>query len=120
MLDAIKLNMKTYDWKSQSYNWESISKIIARLERGHYQTKDVEIDLSVIDLSKYNFNNCNLFEFMTHYKLVEDSNLNYPVIVNSRGNIIDGRHRLCKAIMKGKKKLKWIMVLDYNFDFEEE
>lgn len=119
MLDNIEYNLKTWDWKSQTIwkvNEEDeallVPVLIGRLERWYYQTKEVEIDLSVIDLSNYSFTTNDLFDFMTHYKLVENADLKYPVILNRRWIIIDWRHRLCKAILQGKKKLKWIMILD--------
>lgn len=119
MLDNIEYNLKNWDWKSQTIwkvNEEDeallVPVLIGRLERWYYQTKEVEIDLSVIDLSNYSFTTNDLFDFMTHYKLVEDADLKYPVILNRRWIIIDWRHRLCKAILQGKKKLKWIMILD--------
>ena len=119
MLDNIEYNLKTWDWKSQTIwkvNEEDeallVPVLIGRLERWYYQTKEVEIDLSVINLSRYGFSTDDLFDFMTHYKLVENADLKYPVILNRRWIIIDWRHRLCKAILQGKKKLKWIMILD--------
>lgn len=119
MIENIEYNLKTWDWKSQTI-WKvneedealPVPVLIGRLERWYYQTKEVEVDLSVIDLSKYAFTTNDLFDFITHYKLVENADLKYPVILNRRWIIIDWRHRLCKAILQGKKKLKWIMILD--------
>lgn len=116
MKEAIKYNVKSFDWKWQTYWDENISTIISRIERWFYNTKEVEIDLSVIDLSKYNFYCPDLFEFITHFELVKKAKLKYPVIVNQTWNIIDWRHRLCKAIIQWKKKLKWIMILDSNLN----
>ena len=119
MLESIKEYLKTWDWKCQwigsDENWKNlveVSTLIAQIERGCYKTKEVEIDLSVYNLWSYSFWTDDLFDFITHYKLVENANLKYPVILNRRWSIIDGRHRLCKAIIKWKKKLKWIMILD--------
>jgi len=116
MQDNIKYEVKNWDWKNQSV-WENenkvpISSIINKIEIWFYQTKEVEIDLSVIDLSKYSFVTADLFDFIVHYKLTQNANLDYPVIVNQKGTIIDGRHRLCKALIEGKKKLKGIMIID--------
>ena len=49
---------------------------------------------------------------MTHVKLVQDADLSYPIIVNRRGSIIDGRHRLCKAILEWHKTIKAVMIMD--------
>ena len=119
MLENIEYNLKTWDWKSQAIwkeeDWTeeiSVPALIWRIERWFYVTKEVEIDLSIINLNTYSFTTENLFDFMTHYKLVENANLKYPVILNRKWTIVDWRHRLCKAILQGKKKLKWIMILD--------
>jgi len=118
MIENIKLNTKIWNWKWQTmWEWDdkvSVWLLLSRLERWFYTTKKVEIDLSVIDLASYWFDCDDLFEFMTHYKIVENADLKYPVIINKKWVIIDGRHRLCKAILKWNKKLKWIMILDDN------
>lgn len=116
MLENIEIELKTWNWKWQTV-WDteksiSIASILSRLESWYYQTKDVEIDLSVIDLSIHSFEMNDLFEFITHYQLTKNADLTYPVIIDKRGRILDGRHRLCKAIIEWNKKLKWIMILD--------
>lgn len=115
MLENINLEVSKWNWKNQTV-WDEekipIWVILNRLETWYYQTKEVEIDLNTIALSKYDFAMDDLFEFMVHFKLVQNSDLKYPVIINKRWVIIDWRHRLCKAILEWKKKLKWIMVTD--------
>ncbi len=44
--------------------------------------------------------------FVEHIKLVNDADLSYPIILNQDGAIIDGMHRLAKAILLGKKTIK--------------
>lgn len=116
MLYSIKESVRTWNWRSQSiWEWDDkmmIPVLIDRLERWFYKTKEVTIDLQLFNLRSDSFTCTNLFEFLTHYKLVEDANLKYPVIVNREWQIIDWRHRVCKAIMKWNKSIKWIMILD--------
>ena len=116
MKESIDYAIKDWNWKSQTvWEWEDsipVSTLIARLEKNYYQTKEVEIDLSVIDLTKYHFETDDLFDFITHYTIINNSDLSFPIILNRRWIILDGRHRLCKAIIEGKKKLKGIMVID--------
>ena len=119
MLENLEQELKSWDWKWQtiwSYTtwekWPPVSVILNRLESNFYVTKEVEIDLSVINLTNYSFEVNDLFQFMTHYKLVENADLQYPVILNKKWVIIDWRHRLCKAILQWDKKLKWIMIMD--------
>jgi len=114
MIKNIEYNLKTWDWKIQTIetDWLPVTKLIWRIERWDYKTKKVTIDLNIVDLTSYHFECNNLFEFMTHYKLVENANLDYPVILNRKWVIVDWRHRLAKAILQWKKKLKWIMVIN--------
>ena len=116
MLEAITINEKRWDWKAQSvWEWENITQIaslINRVESGYYKTKKLKLDLDIVNLEAYTFSCPNIFEFMTHYKLVENASLDYPIIINNLWQIIDWRHRICKAILLGKKKIKAIQILD--------
>lgn len=116
MLDNIKQEVKRWNWKKQRiWDWEdsvSVSNILWNLESNYWITKEVELDLEVFDLTSNSFKCEDLFEFMNHYELVRSANLKYPIILNRRWQILDGKHRLCKAILTGKKKLKGIMIMD--------
>lgn len=50
--------------------------------------------------------NSDLRNFCEHVKMVNDADLSYPIILNEDGVIIDGRHRLAKALIEGKKAIK--------------
>lgn len=45
-------------------------------------------------------------EFVRHCKLVHKADLKYPILLDPDGNLADGRHRLAKAIMLGKRTIK--------------
>ena len=116
MLYSILENVNSFNWRSQTiWGWEnitSIANLIDKVERWFYKTKEITIDLQVYNLRTDKFTCDTLYEFLTHYKLVENANLKYPVIVNREWQIIDWRHRVCKAILKWNKSIKWIMILD--------
>jgi hypothetical protein len=44
--------------------------------------------------------------FVEHMKLVEDADLSYPIILNEDGMIIDGKHRLAKALLEGHETIR--------------
>lgn len=48
----------------------------------------------------------SLRSFLEHVRLVEVADLSYPILLNEDGFIIDGRHRLSKAILTGRKTIK--------------
>lgn len=43
---------------------------------------------------------------VTHFKLVQDCDLAYPVILCSEGCVMDGMHRICKALLEGRETIK--------------
>lgn len=50
--------------------------------------------------------NDTLRGFVSHMKMVVDADLNCPVLMNQDGQIIDGRHRLAKALLEGCETIK--------------
>jgi hypothetical protein len=36
-----------------------------------------------------------------HARLVQESDLSFPVILSSDGRVMDGMHRICKALLEG-------------------
>ena len=44
--------------------------------------------------------------FLYHAKRIEECDLKYPIILDPAGSIIDGWHRVVKAILKGKTEIK--------------
>jgi hypothetical protein len=47
-----------------------------------------------------------LRDMVMHAKAIQDADLDYPIIMDEDGEIMDGRHRLMKAMMLGKKTIK--------------
>ena len=45
-------------------------------------------------------------DFIKHMKKVLDSDLSYPIILDDEGYIMDGRHRVLKALFEGIKTIK--------------
>ena len=44
--------------------------------------------------------------YSNEYKKIIDSDLQYPIIINEQGNIIDGMHRLMKSVLFNKKYIR--------------
>ncbi|MEN8125026.1 MAG: hypothetical protein ABFR32_07820 [Bacteroidota bacterium] len=38
---------------------------------------------------------------VAHFKLMEETDLNYPIILCEDGRVMDGMHRVCKALLLG-------------------
>lgn len=62
-----------------------------------------QVPLAFLDLSAHNFDlEGGLIDFAIHMKHVQESDPNDPIIVDQWGRILDGRHRLVKALLEGR------------------
>lgn len=51
-------------------------------------------------------------DIIEHMKLVNEASLDYPIILCSEGRIIDGMHRVAKAILLGHTHIKAVRFKD--------
>ncbi len=71
--------------------------------------RDLEVkDLVIEDMYIAYGSPCDnsLRSFLEHVKMVDDADLSFPILLNQDGFVIDGRHRLSKAILNGDKTIK--------------
>lgn len=80
-------------------------------------SKDFEIsEIPLIGLNIFNtYERLTLREMVSHIKAVQSADLNYPIILDEDGEIMDGRHRVMKAILDGKETIKAVRF-DVNPD----
>ena len=71
-------------------------------------TKDMEVmSIPLKHLNTYNtYEKLTLREMVGHILAVNEADLKFPIILDEDGEIMDGRHRLMKAILTGKKTIK--------------
>ncbi len=43
-----------------------------------------------------------------HCKLIQETDLKFPIILSSNGRVMDGMHRVCKAFIESRKTIKAI------------
>ncbi len=70
----------------------------------------LDLPLWCIDLYCTPFNAEDLQNFIFQCKRVQDTSLEYPVILDNYGQIADGYHRVCKAILEGRETIKAIRL----------
>jgi hypothetical protein len=46
-----------------------------------------------------------------HARLIRDCDLSYPVILSSDGRVMDGMHRICKALLEGCSDIEAVRFL---------
>lgn len=54
----------------------------------------------------YKYENLSLREMVMHMKAVNDADLSVPIIMDEDGDLMDGRHRLMKAMLLGAETIK--------------
>ena len=71
-------------------------------------SKDFKIMKIPIDhLNVYhNYERVTLRQMATYIRAVNDADLDYPIILDEDGEIMDGRHRIVKCLVEGIKTIK--------------
>ena len=46
-----------------------------------------------------------------HAKLINETNLKYPIILSCDGRVMDGMHRVAKALIEGQTKIKAVQFM---------
>lgn len=76
-------------------------------------------DLEVMDVPLRHLNMYSLYEKITlremagHVFAVNNADLKYPIILDEDGDLMDGRHRLMKAIINNEETIK-VVRFDTN------
>jgi hypothetical protein len=47
---------------------------------------------------------------VAHMRLINETDLAYPVILSRDGNLMDGMHRVCKALLLGHNHIKAVQL----------
>ena len=53
--------------------------------------------------------------FVEHFKLMVDADLDFPIVLNVDGRVMDGMHRFAKALIEGRKTIRTV-----RFDYQPE
>lgn len=69
-----------------------------------------DLPLSLIPLKEHQFNCPDIFEFARHMLHVQQADLSHPVIMDEYGWIMDGRHRIVKALLEGYTTIKCVRL----------
>ncbi len=83
---------------------------VARLVDEAKNLKSFDVPLAALDLSDEIWQGCNIYTLAFHCKKVNESDLAKPIILDWNGAIADGRHRVIKALINGKKTIKAVRI----------
>ena len=65
----------------------------------------MSIPLSHLNVD-YTYEELTLRELVMHIKAIEAADLDRPIILDEDGVVMDGRHRIMKAMLHGEKAIK--------------
>ena len=93
------------DYKTQTCSIGRNRYSVARLVS---LSKDLKImDVPLDHLNVFNtYKHLSMREMIMHFKAIQGADLKYPIILDEDGEIMDGRHRIMKAIMEGNETIK--------------
>lgn len=100
--------MKIKNWYTPDNQMTQIGRHYWSVSRLFELSKDLpvmEIPLNHLNIW-YKYENLTLREMVMHIKAVNDADLNYPIILNEDGELMDGRHRIMKALLNGYETIK--------------
>lgn len=83
---------------------------VAKLIDDTKHLKPFKVPVASLGLSSKIWAGCNIFDLAFHCKAVNEADLSKPIILDWNGEIADGRHRLIKAIIKGKKTINVVRI----------
>ncbi len=88
---------------------------VARLVDAAKDLEPFDLPIAGVDLSGEIWRDSNIFMLAFHVKRCIDADLSKPIILDWDGAIADGRHRLIRALVEGRRTIKavritWTMV----------
>ena len=98
-------------WNGTGDQWNSKWNI-ARLIALSADLPVFEATMAAIATDYTLTNSADLRDFVAHMRKVQEADLSYPIILAPNGVIMDGRHRLTKAILEGRTTIKAVRFLE--------
>ena len=95
--------------------WGSPQHQMCKIGRHHWSIPrlfELVRDLPVMNIPMdhlyiyYTYDKLTLREMVSHLKAINDSDLSFPIILDEDGELMDGRHRIMKALLDGEKTIK--------------
>ncbi len=91
------------DLDDQAYRWGNRSWRVSRLIALSADLEVMKIPLAHMSISGHHPETNSTMEFVEHVDRVNRADLSRPIILDEEGDIMDGRHRMMKALLKQKK-----------------
>ena len=96
--------MKIPVWAEPSTQFSEIGRHLWSVSRLHQLARDLpvlEIPLDHLNIW-HKYHDLTLREFVMHMRAVQAADLAFPIILDEDGEIMDGRHRIMRAMLECK------------------
>ena len=105
-----KINKPVYiepwpEYKSQMCNLGKCHFSVARLIDLSRDFEVFEVPLRHLNIY-YTYEKLSLREFVKHMRAILDADLSFPIILDEDGELMDGRHRIMRAMLEEKPTIK--------------
>ena len=107
MSKPIKIE-KWVDIHTQRYRDGSGQYVIGNLISRAKDLPVKEMPLEHLNIYNLGFKTDTMRETVSHIQAVMDADLKHPIILDEDGYVMDGRHRIAKALFMGKKTIKFV------------
>ena len=120
-LKPVKIKCPTGNENTQTFKWNNKRWIISKLIEA---AKDLEpFDMPLMGLNIFSLVEiASMSDFVGHMKRVMEVDLSYPIILDEEGFIMDGRHRVAKALLEGRTTITAVRFDEtppYDFTVDE-
>ena len=109
----MKFKVTTYDFQESRFEnqekevWLATSLYDAARKQ---KCKKFKLPMKHINLEWRRFGDMDLYDFSHHMKRVNNADLEQPIIMSCYGQIMDGAHRIIKAVIE-EKEFVWCLRL---------
>lgn len=107
--------MKIKQWNKPGEQWANIGRHswnVARLIEMSRGLSVMEVDINHLNVWEL-YEKVTLRDIVMHMRAVLDADLQYPIILDEDGVLMDGRHRIMKAILNCETTIK-VVRFDEN------
>ena len=101
-IDSLNITRSKFSY-SNGNGWQATT-LIAYVKSQELEVFD--LPLIAIDIAVNPFTVNDIHQFVCHMKRCQKTDLKYPVIMDESGYIIDGWHRVSKALILGHETIK--------------
>lgn len=102
-----KFGLEDSQYRRGDKVWKA-SSLIAWCKAKEYPVFDMPLCCADLSIEAFEFSTLDNFIFQMFR--VQNCSLDYPIILDDLGQIADGYHRVCKAILQGRKTIKAIRI----------